>query len=146
MANNFYTYKIVFDSDGGEGGNNTPASPQSENEINTKTPSEPKKKSSDGRTAIATSLFQKLGTETVSFVTSNVERWTGSSVQQNKVNNAMKMVGYAGAFAVNPYLAGITLAVDIGTSLYNYTYELNWRNKESQENARRLGIINNRSR
>lgn len=146
MANNFYTYKIVFDSENAGNGENSPASPQNENTINPKSTTEKTKKSSDGRTAIATSLFQKLGTETVSFVTSNVERWTGSSVQQNNVNNAMKMIGYAGAFAVNPVLAGVTLAIDIGTSLYNYTYELNWRNKESQEIARRLGVVNNRSR
>lgn len=142
MANQFYTYKIVMDgeSTGGE----SPATPDNQNEINIKQPSE--KKQSQAKTAISTTIFQRIGTESVSFLTSNVGRWTGSKVQQNNINNAMKVIGYAGAFMANPVMAGIMLAVDIVTSAYDYTYELNLKNMEASENARRLGTLNNRSR
>ena len=143
---NIYTYKIIFDGDGGDGSGTTPSptAPEQDNQINSKKPTE--KKKSDGATAITTTLFQRIGQSAVSFATSNVQRWTGSAVKQNQVNNAMKAIGYAGAIATNPILGTTALMVDVATSLYNYNYELNLQNKENNEMARRLGIANNRSR
>lgn len=151
MANNFYTYKIVFDD--GEGGNEAPASPsrpENQNEINPKKPTEKKGGGSSGKSsgsmAIAISVFQKLGSDAVSFITSNIERRTGSSLKQNNVSSAMKVMGYGVAMASNPYLGGAMIAVDMFTTTYDYIIEKVWENVEANEYARRLGVANNRSR
>jgi hypothetical protein len=62
----------------------------------------------------------------INYVTSNVGKWTGSTRNQQVVNNVKQLIGYGVAFAVNPILGAVTVALDGVTNALDYAYERKW--------------------
>lgn len=144
MANQFYTYKIVFEDGGGEN-NETPVKPNEGEEINTKNPTS-QKRDSAVKTAVMTTALQQIGKNTFNIVSSNIGQWTGDSGLQDAVNIGMKGVGYAMAFSANWVVGLIALATDLTSQTIQQVTDRYWKNKEAQSKAQYLGVINKRSR
>ena len=144
MANQFYTYKIVFSEEGGEN-NETPVEPENGEKINTKNPTS-QKKDSAVKTAVMTTALQQIGKNTFNIVVSNLEEWTGNSGLQDAIDIGTKTVGYGVAFASNWVVGLIALATDITSQIISYNTKQKWANIEASQKEKYLGIINKRSR
>ena len=145
MANQFYTYKIVFEDGGGGENNETPVKPNTGEEINTKNPTS-QKRDSAVKTAVMTTALQQIGKNAFNIVSSNIGQWTGDSGLQDGINLAMRVGGYAMAFATNWVVGAITVITDATTQAITESNKNMWLNKEAQSKARYLGVINKRSR
>lgn len=67
-----------------------------------------------------------IAMRSINYVTSNVGKWTGSTRNQQVVNNVKQLIGYGVAFAVNPILGAVTVALDGVTNALDYAYERKW--------------------
>ena len=68
----------------------------------------------------------------VSYVTSNIGKWSGNSRNQNAMNNISKVAGYGMALAVNPYLGMAAIAMDGITYALDYAWENKWNQIQEQ--------------
>ena len=75
----------------------------------------------------------------VNYTTSNIGKWSGNQANQNMVNAVKTMVGYGTAFAINPVLGVVTVALDGLTNVLEYTYENKWNNIKAQQAQARSG-------
>lgn len=76
----------------------------------------------------------------VNYSTSNIGKWSGNTRVQNQINTAKQFVGYGIAFAINPVLGALTVAMDGVTNAIDYAYENKWNDiRASQAQARAGG-------
>ena len=75
----------------------------------------------------------------VSYITSNIGKWSGNSRNQTMVNNVSKLAGYGMAFAANPYLGAVVVAMDGITTTLDYAYENKWNQIQTQQAQIRTG-------
>lgn len=75
----------------------------------------------------------------ISYLTSNVGKWTGNTKNQTLVNNVSKIAGYGMAFAVNPLLGAATIAMDGITNAIDTWWEQKWDNIRSEQARARSG-------
>ena len=75
----------------------------------------------------------------VSYVTSNIGKWSGNSRNQNAMNNISKVAGYGMALAVNPYLGMAAIAMDGITYALDYAWENKWNQIQEQQAKVRTG-------
>lgn len=74
-----------------------------------------------------------------SYITSNIGKWSGNSRNQTIVNNVSRLAGYGMAFAANPYLGAVVVAMDGITSALDYAYENRWNQIREQQAQIRIG-------
>jgi len=83
----------------------------------------------------------------VSYASSHVGEWTGSSSLQYQIGLTQQLAGIGAGFLINPAVGAFAAIYTIGTSAIDYSFKLNWKNKEINELQRRSGgYLSNRSR
>ena len=86
------------------------------------------------------SVAMMVGNRSLSYVTSNVGKWTGNSRNQQAVADVQRVTGYAAAFAANWVLGVATVASDVGFTALDYAWERKQQQyAESQAQARTGG-------
>lgn len=75
----------------------------------------------------------------VNYTTSNIGKWTGNQANQNMINATKTTIGYGTAFAANPILGVVTVAMDGLTTVLDYAYENKWNNVKAQQQQARTG-------
>ena len=91
------------------------------------------------KASVVTTAAHVAVMRSVSYTTSNIGKWTGSQHNQNMVNNIKSIVGYGMAFAINPILGAVTVALDGATYIADYAYEQKWNTIKSQQAQARAG-------
>ena len=105
----------------------------------------PNQESTNGQQnkSLARSTAQILAVSTakrsISYLTSNVGKYSGNHRNQSLVNNISKMAGYAVAFAVNPALGAATMTLDAVTTAIDNWWEQKWDKARSQQAKARAG-------
>lgn len=108
------------------------------NASNSNKPLNPQSKSNQAATTMNV-IATMTAKRTISYVTSNVGKWTGNSRNQNIVNNVSRAVSYGMAMAVNPYLGMAVVALDGLTYAFDYMYENKWNQIREQQALIRTG-------
>lgn len=87
-----------------------------------------------------------IGTQALSYTTSNIGKWTGSSRTQQNINNALEVVSIgAMAYASMP-IALAYVGINLAKTAIDTSYEQRW-DALSKENARkRAGELKGRGR
>lgn len=134
-----YTFRLIIGESGevrGTGLNNAER-PEQEGEPNPNHPIAPK---NGVKNTVAGAAALYMGKQAVSYATSRVETFTGSSRAQDTVSTAMKTIGYAGAIIANPTLGLAALAVEGITSMLDYSFRMKWENKRTDQMRARAGF------
>jgi len=88
-----------------------------------------------------------VGSQAISFATSNIGTFTGSSRIQENVNMGLKMAGHATHIAISPITGVIGLGMDIAKSAIMYNYNKKWEERELENARLKVGYtVSNRSR
>ena len=110
----------------------------SKNPANTnKSPNPQAKKNKSA--AMAQSAATMIAMRSINYATSNIGKWTGNTSNQTTINNVKTAIGYGMAFAVNPVLGAITVALDGATNAIDMFYENRKNQRISQEAMSRIG-------
>lgn len=78
---------------------------------------------------------------TLSFVTSNIGKYTGDQRLQSNINKAKQISSYGVAFATNVYLGAALVALDGASSFADYMWERKWDEIRSQVRMTRNGDL-----
>jgi hypothetical protein len=131
--------EVVIKDQTGQQSVNVPSTPKAQGttpqDVDKKAKQSKDNQKSAALSAVAVMAVQK----TASYVTSNVGKWTGNSRNQTKVNNVMKLGGYAAMAYANPYLAIAAVALEVGTQAIDYSFERYWDTKQAQQRQARTG-------
>ena len=121
---------IIFSNQQGGGSESDPTTPGA-----TPNPEAPEQQKQDGKTdnkalTMAKAMAVQVGKQALQMATSRVGQMTRSSVQQQKVNAAMKNVGYGIAFvtslATQNYAAAAMTLVSVGFDVANTYIDYNY--------------------
>ena len=77
--------------------------------------------------------------KSVSYLASNVGKYSGNQRNQILVNNVSKLAGYGIAFAANPALGAATMAFDAVITGIDSWWEQKWDKARSQQAKARAG-------
>lgn len=92
----------------------------------------------------AIAIASMAANRSLSYISSNVGKWTGSSRMQSKVNNIQQLAGL-GAMAVTSWpIALASTAITIGTTALDEAYERKWDKKQSDLAKARAGELKGR--
>lgn len=91
------------------------------------------------KASVLTTASHMVLMRSINYTTSNVGKWTGSNRLQNQINNTKQLIGYGVAFAVNPVLGAVTVAMDGLTNVIDYAYEDKWNRIKSEQAVARSG-------
>ena len=75
----------------------------------------------------------------ISYVSSNIGKWTGNSQYQAMADTVQRGLGYGAAFAANVYVGLATVALDAGTTAIDYMYERYWQDAQTRQAVARSG-------
>lgn len=89
---------------------------------------------SNKQSSVVSTAAHMILMRSISYATSNVGKWTGSSRAQNAVNMVQKGIGYGLAFSANPVLGAVTVTMDGLTTALDFAFEDKW-NKIKAEQA-----------
>lgn len=84
-------------------------------------------------------------TKTIDYTTSNIGKWTGNSQNQQKINNIKELFGVGVAFAVNPILGSVNLALNVGTKVIDEMWRLDQEQKSLAQARARNGYTDVKS-
>ncbi|MCL2355472.1 MAG: hypothetical protein FWC68_06435 [Oscillospiraceae bacterium] len=137
------TIKLIMESEDHPGTSTAPSDP---NIPLAENPMQSGNKASQGSKTTAAIVGIQLYKTAVSYASSRVGMWTGSSEMQRQVDMAGRLIGHATAFAVNPILGAVSLGLDVGTSALD-----NWHGRRMEAITmqvlnERAGVQINRSR
>lgn len=136
------TIKIQLGSGSGNVGNNDS---QSTNSFQTPT-NQPKANAGVSKNkSMAIAAGTAILTKTIDYTTSNIGKWTGNSQKQQVVNNIKELFGVGMAFAVNPVLGGINLALSVGTRAIDEQWRLQMEQKNLSQLRARNGYTDTKS-
>lgn len=125
---------FIKDQTGGEqkitggGGSNT-----NNEKVNNPSANENKK-----HTMLAT-IATMTAMRSISYVSSNIGKWTGNSQYQAAVDVVQRGLGYGAAFAANVWVGLATVALDAGTNALDYMYEKHWQDIQTRQAEARAG-------
>ena len=85
-----------------------------------------------------------VASQTFNYMTSNIGKWTGSSQNQVRINNAMQLVSIGAMAYISPAMAIATAGISIGTTALDTAYEQKWDKYQSDYNKRRVGELKGR--
>jgi hypothetical protein len=91
------------------------------------------------KASVLTTASHMVLMRSINYTTSNVGKWTGSNRLQNQINTTKQLIGYGVAFAVNPILGAVTVAMDGFTNVIDYAYEDKWNRIKSEQAQARSG-------
>ena len=89
----------------------------------------------------ATTIATLVATRAFNYMTSNVGKWTGSQHTQNNVNKVMQVGAIGMTALINPWMALITSAIQIGTTSLDNWYEEKWDKKVSNQAKAKAGEL-----
>lgn len=120
---------IADDTKGTEsGGNNTPNQESVD-----------KNQNGSQSKSIAQILAVTSAKRSISYLTSNVGKYSGNARNQTLVNNVSKVIGYGIAFAVNPILGAVTMGFDAITTGIDSVWEMKWDKARAEQAKARAG-------
>lgn len=141
---------IIFSNQQGGGSESDPTTPGA-----TPNPEAPEQQKQDGKTdnkalTMAKAMAVQVGKQALQMATSRVGQTTRSTVQQQKVNTAMKVAGYGigfvGALATQNYAAAAMMVVSVGFDIVNTHIDYNYGKSVERTGltiaAQRAGHIN----
>lgn len=109
---------IIFRNGAEPGNESNPETPGST--PNPEDPTEQKEEKGKGTSFSTGALALYIGKQALNMATSRVGVITGNSLLQEKVNATLKIVGYAGAIAVNPVMGIMAIGVDMISQNIDY--------------------------
>lgn len=89
----------------------------------------------------ATMAAMMVGQQTLSYMTSNIGKWTGSKHTQTQINNASELIGLGIAFYVNPFVGAAMTAIKVGTTMADNFYEDRWEKISSDVKKKKAGEL-----
>lgn len=127
---------IIFRNGAEPGNESNPETPGST--PNPEDPTQQKEENGKGTSFSTKVLTLYLGKQALNMATSRVGTMTGNSLLQEKVNETLKIVGYAGAIAVNPVMGVMAMGVDMVSQGIDYS-------TNAGKEASALEILNTRA-
>lgn len=88
-------------------------------------PTQNKGEQGKGNKNMALMLGAYIGKQAINFATARVGQATHSSLMQQKVNSASKVVAYGAMIAVNPVMGVAALGVDLISSSIDFAHKAN---------------------
>jgi len=90
--------------------------------------------------ALALGVTAYVGSKAVGFASSRVEMLTGSSAKQQAVNLAGKAIGYAIGYKAGFWIGTANVAIDLGTTAFDYNKKREFERIQETELQRRLNL------
>ena len=87
-----------------------------------------------------------VASQTFSYMTSNVGKWTGSTAKQQQVNNAMQLVSIGAMAYVSPALAIANVGINLATTAIDTAYEQRLDSYSKEQARKRAGELKGRGR
>lgn len=79
------------------------------------------------------------GKQAFGYSTSNVGKWTGNSHSQQMVNNAMQTVQLGMLAYLNPYVAVVSVGMNVVTTMLNDSFDKKWSNARQSNSRAKAG-------
>ncbi|MEG1528741.1 MAG: hypothetical protein RR338_00180 [Clostridia bacterium] len=142
----FYTYRIVD-----ERGDSTPnpTAPEQIGEPNVDNPMQSKTKGgggNGGHSLISLATFQKMASTTMSFASTHISTYMGSTAAQNRTNAGIQIAGTIISTIANPMAGTANLAISIAKRAMEIAEELRKDSIRTTEAQKRAGSNYNSSR
>jgi hypothetical protein len=102
------------------------------------------KKNQDDSKALA--VASMIGSQSFSYMTSNVGKWTGSTKIQTNISNVVQLSSVGAMAYVNPALAIANVGVNLATTAMNTAYEQRWDSYSKEYAKKRVGELKGRGR
>ena len=87
----------------------------------------------------AIAVAAMIGSRSLSYISSNIGKWTGNSRKQTSVNNIQQIVGLGAMAVVSWPVALATTGINLATTAIDTSHEQKWDKKQSQQNMARAG-------
>ncbi len=141
----FFTYKIVDERGGGTG---NISDPQKQGDINPDNPMSPLSSalSAGNKSLVSLATIQKIGSTVMSFGSSHIATYTGSTALQERVNAGAQAVGTAISIIDNPVAGIASLALSLAKRAMEVAEEKRKDNLAVTEARKRAGVSFNTSR
>lgn len=94
----------------------------------------------------ALAIASMVASQSFSYMTSNVGKWTGSTQKQTAVNNAMQLVSIGAMAYINPALAVVNVGLNLATTAIDTAYEQKWDSYSKDYARKRAGELKGRGR
>ena len=94
----------------------------------------------------ALAIASMVASQSFSYMTSNVGKWTGSTQKQTAVNNAMQLVSIGAMAYINPALAVVNVGLNLATTAIDTAYEQKWDRYSKDYARKRAGELKGRGR
>ena len=91
-------------------------------------------------------IASMVASQSFSYMTSNVGKWTGSTRNQTAVNNAMQLVSIGAMAYINPALAVVNVGLNLATTAIDTAYEQKWDSYSKDYARKRAGELKGRGR
>ena len=111
---------------------------------NGKVKSKEVKQSDDNSKGLA--IASMVAQQTFNYMTSNVGKWTGSTVKQQQVNNAMQLISIGAMAYISPAIAIANVGINLATTAIDTAYEQRWDSYSKEYARKRAGELKGRGR
>lgn len=91
----------------------------------------------------ALSIAAMLGRNALSYTTSNIGKWTGSSRYQTAVDNAKEIGSIMALATINPGLAAATVGMQLATTAIDNYHDTKWEARTANQARARAGLDSN---
>lgn len=86
-------------------------------------------------------IASTLVNQAINLTTSNIGKWTGSTRNQQSINNVMQVGTIATMSIVSPALALATFVANASITAINTSYEQKWDTRQQQYNRAKVGEL-----
>lgn len=128
------------------GGNGVNANSTTNNVANAHTPIIPTQATSNNAQAthsknsiFKTAILVNAAQQTFGYITSNLGKWTGSSRNQQNINNTLQFAQTVGMIAINPVAGLVNVGLNLATTAIDTAWEQKWDRLQSQQALARAG-------
>ena len=91
-------------------------------------------------------IASMVASQTFNYMTSNVGKWTGSTVKQQQVNNAMQLISIGAMAYISPAIAITNVGINLATTAIDTAYEQRWDSYSKEYARKRAGELKGRGR
>ncbi len=133
-------YVKILDETSGSKDNNVGASESLTSQAQMRKQSPPSSEAANNiRKTKAIGVAAMIGSRSLSYVSSNVGKWTGNSRHQTTVNNIQQIVGIGAMAVVSWPVALATVGINMATTAIDTGVEQKWDKRQSQQSLARAG-------
>ena len=133
-------YVKVLDETSGASDNNAGSSESLTSQTQMRKQSPPSSETANNiRKTKAIGVAAMVGSRSLSYVSSNVGKWTGNSKNQTTANNIQQIVGIGAMAVVSWPVALATVGINMATTAIDTGIEQKWDKRQSQQNLARAG-------